>query len=41
MIRSDDTDSPLDDTLYENNFAFGATPLRLPSAAIIPATSVP
>ena len=41
MINSDDTDSPSSETLYARIFDFGAIPFKSPSAAIIPATSVP
>ena len=41
IIRLEDTDSPSSETLYANIFELGAIPLRLPFAAIIPATCVP
>ena len=41
MIKSDDTASPFSETLYAKIFAFGATPINCPSAAITPVTCVP
>ena len=41
MIKSEETELPSSETLYAKIFDFGAIPFSWPSAAIMPATSVP